>query len=91
MGGRWQDPGRVINTIAFNYRTGCPWMDLPAEFGSWNGTHNRLRKWAADGTWHRIFTALLAQTDAQGDLDVGAPSARDRFCPSHGAAGVVRV
>ncbi|MGI5258126.1 transposase [Streptomyces angustmyceticus] len=28
------------------YRTGCSWMDLPAEFGSWEGTHNRLRKWA---------------------------------------------
>ncbi|WP_223178642.1 transposase [Streptomyces boluensis] len=25
-------------------------MDLPEEFGSWKGVHNRLRKWAADGT-----------------------------------------
>jgi transposase len=25
--------------------------------------------WAADGTWERIFTALLAQADADGDLD----------------------
>ncbi len=44
-------------------------MDLPAEFGSWKGGHNRLRKWAADGTWERIFTALLAQADAEGDLE----------------------
>ncbi|MFF4392810.1 hypothetical protein ACFY0G_39705 [Streptomyces sp. NPDC001552] len=33
------------------------------------GAHNRLRKWAADGTWERVFTALLAQADAEGDLD----------------------
>ncbi|GAA2221606.1 hypothetical protein GCM10010360_46170 [Streptomyces nogalater] len=33
------------------------------------GRHNRLRKWAADGTWEKVFTALLAQADAEGDLD----------------------
>lgn len=26
-------------------------MDLPERFGSWKGAHNRLREWAADGTW----------------------------------------
>ena len=32
-------------------------MDLPEHFGSWKGAHNRLRKWAADGTWEKVFTA----------------------------------
>jgi transposase len=59
----------VIDAIAFKYRTGTPWMDLPECFGSWKGAHNRLRKWAADGTWEKVFTALLAQADAEGDLD----------------------
>ncbi|GAA3092514.1 hypothetical protein GCM10017562_74780 [Streptomyces roseofulvus] len=27
------------------------------------------RKWAADGTWRRVFPARLAQVDAEGDLD----------------------
>lgn len=44
-------------------------MDLPERFGSWKGAHNRLRMWAADGTWEKVFTALLAQADAEGDLD----------------------
>ncbi|KQX27289.1 transposase [Streptomyces sp. Root63] len=57
----------MIDAIAFKYRTGTPWMDLPEHFGSWKGAHNRLRKWAADGTWEKVFTALLAQ--AEGDLD----------------------
>ena len=68
-GGRWRDHRQVIDAIAFKYRTGTPWMDLPAEFGSWKGVHNRLRTWAADGTWERVLTALLAQADADGDLD----------------------
>ncbi|MFE5624613.1 IS5 family transposase [Streptomyces virginiae] len=68
-GGRWRDHRQVIDAIAFKYLTGTPWMDLPEHFGSWKGAHNRLRKWAADGTWEKVFTALLAQADAEGDLD----------------------
>ncbi|MFD6988586.1 IS5 family transposase [Streptomyces sp. NPDC059943] len=68
-GGRWRDHRQVIDAIAFKYRTGSPWMDLPVHFGSWKGAHNRLRKWAADGTWESVFTALLARADAEGDLD----------------------
>ncbi|MFJ8709907.1 IS5 family transposase [Streptomyces anulatus] len=67
--GRWRDHRQVIDAIAFKYRTGTPWMDLPEHFGSWKGAHIRLRKWAADGTWERLFTTLLAQADAEGDLD----------------------
>ncbi|MFF9403302.1 MULTISPECIES: transposase [unclassified Streptomyces] len=40
----------MIDAIAWKYRTGSPWMDMPAELDSWQGAHNRLRKWAADGT-----------------------------------------
>ena len=32
--GRWRDHRQVIDAIAFNYRTGTPWMDLPEHFGS---------------------------------------------------------
>ncbi|MFF4102645.1 IS5 family transposase [Streptomyces sp. NPDC001903] len=67
-GGRWRDHRQVIDAIAFKYRTGTPWMDLPEQFGSWKGVHNRLRVSAADGTWAKVFTALLAQADAEGDL-----------------------
>ncbi len=68
-GGRWRDHRQVIDAIAFKYRTGTPSMDLPGHFGSWKGAHNRLRKWAADGIGEKVFTALLAQADAEGDLD----------------------
>jgi transposase len=54
-GGRWRDHRQVIDAIAFKYRTGTPWMDLPERFGSWKGVRNRLRMWAADGTWERIW------------------------------------
>ncbi|MFF3677415.1 transposase [Streptomyces sp. NPDC002120] len=68
-GGRWRDHRQVIDAIVFKYRTGTPWMDLPEHFGSWKGAHNRLQKWAAVGTWEKVFTTLLAQADAESDLD----------------------
>ncbi|WP_404867657.1 IS5 family transposase [Kitasatospora griseola] len=67
-GGRWRDHRDVIDAIAFKCRTGTPWMDLPERFGSWRAAHNRLRMWALDGTWEKVFTVLLAQADAEGDL-----------------------
>ncbi|MFF5390393.1 IS5 family transposase [Streptomyces sp. NPDC013012] len=82
-GGRWRDHRLVIDAIAFKYRTGTPWRDLPERFGSWKGVHNLLRKWAVDGTWEKVFTALLAQADAEGDLDWGRRGRlHDRPCPS---------
>lgn len=44
-------------------------MDLPEHFGSWKGVHNRTRIRATDGTRAKVFTARLAQADAEGDLD----------------------
>ncbi|WP_443069125.1 IS5 family transposase [Streptomyces sp. NBC_01278] len=68
-GGRWRDHREVIDAIAFKYRTGTPWMDLPERFGSWKGAHSRLRMWAIDGTWERLFATLLAQAGTEEDLD----------------------
>ncbi|MEV5150128.1 hypothetical protein AB0L14_38735 [Streptomyces sp. NPDC052727] len=66
-----------------------PWTDLPEHFGSGKGAHNRLRKWAGDGTWEKVFTVLLAQADAEGDLGwvvaVGSTAVR-----AHQHAAVVR-
>ncbi|MEU1868401.1 transposase [Streptomyces gardneri] len=42
-GGRWRDHRQVIDAIAWKYRAGSPWMDPPAEFGSWKGAYSRLR------------------------------------------------
>lgn len=68
-GGWWRDHRLVIDAIAWRYRTGSPWMDLPERYGSWKSAYTRLRNWAIDGTWERVFAALLAEADAEGDLD----------------------
>ncbi|AZQ40045.1 transposase [Streptomyces cyaneochromogenes] len=29
----------MIEAIAWKYRTGSPWGDMPSEFGSWKGVY----------------------------------------------------
>nr|WP_245684461.1 IS5 family transposase [Streptomyces roseoverticillatus] len=68
-GGRWRDHREVIDAIAWKFQTGSQWVHLPEKYGSWKGAYTRLRNWAIDGTWERVFTALLAQADADEDLE----------------------
>jgi transposase len=35
QGHRWNDHRTVINGIFFRTRAGCPWRDLPGEYGNW--------------------------------------------------------
>ena len=56
--------------MAYRYRTGIPWRDLPVEvFGPWQTVWKRHRRYAQDGTWDRILTEILAQADAAGTID----------------------
>jgi hypothetical protein len=59
----------VIDAIAFKFQTGTQWVHLPEKYGNWRGIYNRLRMWAIDGTWERVFIALMAQADADEDLN----------------------
>nr|EMP11107.2 transposase [Gordonia sp. NB41Y] len=61
---------RVVDGMAYRYRTGIPWRDLPVEvFGPWQTVWKRHRRYAQDGTWDRILTEILAQADAAGTID----------------------
>ncbi|MFK0174114.1 IS5 family transposase [Streptomyces sp. NPDC090306] len=68
-GGRWRDHREVIDAIAWKFQTGSQWVHLPEKYGNWRGVYNRLRMWAIDGTWERVFTTLIAQADAEEDLN----------------------
>ncbi|WP_424864378.1 IS5 family transposase [Streptomyces sp. SAI-163] len=68
-GGRWRDHREVIDAIAFKFQTGTQWVHLPEKYGNWRGVYNRLRMWAVDGTWERVFTALVAQADTDEDVN----------------------
>jgi transposase len=59
-GGRWRDHHEAISSIS-------RWIHRE-KYGNWRGVYNRLQMWAVNGTWGRLFTALVAQADADEDL-----------------------
>ena len=69
-GGRpWAEHRLIVEGIVWRYRTGCPWRDLPAEFGPWQTVWARHRTWSEDGTWDKIHATLMARADAVGRID----------------------
>ena len=61
---------RVVEGIIYRYRTGLPWRDLPREqFGPWQTVWKRHRRYAGDGTWDTVLSALLAYADAEGTIE----------------------
>lgn len=61
---------RVVEGIAYRYRTGIPWRDLPREpFGPWQTVWKRHRRYAVDGTWDRVLAQLTAAADEAGLID----------------------
>ncbi|MGD3107743.1 IS5 family transposase [Streptomyces sp. YGL11-2] len=90
-GGRWESHRRVINGILFRQRTGVPWRDLPARFGKWKTVYERHRRWSADGTWDKIFAAVLADADAEGRIDWSMVSVDSTTCRAHQHAAGART
>lgn len=65
----FRDHRQVVEGIAYRYRPGCAWRDVPERFGPCQTVWKRHKRFSADGTWDQIFTALLAEAEAAGDID----------------------
>jgi transposase len=69
MGPPWRPHRPIVEGVLFRLRTGIPWRDLPADYGSWQTAHRRHQQWSEDGTWDRVLAALQADADAGGEID----------------------
>jgi transposase len=65
----WRDHRQVLEAIAWKFRTGSPWRDLPAEFGPFQTVWKRHDRWSADGTYDRLVRAAQARADADRAID----------------------
>jgi transposase len=54
------DDRMVLNGILYVLITGCRWMDMPLEYGSYKTVWRRLKKWQDEGVWDSIFKALAS-------------------------------
>ncbi len=51
--------------ILYRMRTGCPWRDLPEEFGKWNTLFKRFNAWSKKGIFDLLFKLLSDNTDTE--------------------------
>lgn len=54
----WNDHRRMLEGIAWRFRTGSPWRDLPEQFGPWQSVWERHKRWSTDGTYATMFAAV---------------------------------
>jgi transposase len=71
---------QLIDGIRWRVRTGAPWRDMPAGYGSWAAVYGLFRRWQRAGVWQQILTALQARAEAEGritwDVSVDSTIAR---------------
>ena len=70
--GKATDKGRTaadnrlfVESILYIARTGCPWRDMPKEFGNWHSAYVRFARWEINGIWDRIAAALQGEADLE--------------------------
>ncbi len=51
----------MIEAMIYLLRTGCPWRDLPPDFGPWSSVYTRWRRWNQQGLWGRLLRALCGK------------------------------
>jgi transposase len=49
---------KVFCAILYILRTGCPWRDLPAEYGYWHVIYDRFAWGSKRGLWLKILAVL---------------------------------
>lgn len=69
QGKPFRDHRQVVEGIIYRLRTGIAWRDLPRSFGPHQTVSKRHRRFCADGTWDKIHARLVAEADAEGDVD----------------------
>jgi transposase len=68
------DMTEVVGAIFYRLKTGCQWRMLPVKefFGkaglTWSGVYYHHHRWVKDGSWRRVWVALLREHKKQLDL-----------------------
>jgi putative transposase len=68
-GHRRVDLRRALNGIIFRLRTGCPWHQLPRQFGDDSTVPRHFQRWCQLGVFGRIWAVLLPACDELGGVD----------------------
>jgi len=55
----------MVEGMLYRMRVGCPWRDLPKEFGCWNTIFQKFNRWSAKNKLKMIFATLVQDPDLE--------------------------
>lgn len=62
----------MIEGMLYRMRVGCPWRDLPADFGCWNSIYQQFNRWSSKNKLMQIFNALVQDPDLEWEFIDGS-------------------
>jgi putative transposase len=68
-GHRRVDLRHVMNGILLRLRTGCPWNQLPKQFGDDSTVHRPFQHWCHQGLFEPLWAVLVDACPAWGGVD----------------------
>jgi transposase len=75
----------IVEAIVYRMRVGCPWRDLPIEFGFWHSMYQQFNRWSAKNTLMTIFKDLVQEPELEWEFIDGSIVRAHQH--SSGAAG----
>jgi len=63
---------KTMEGILFRMRTGCPWRDIPRDFGQWSAIYRRFNLWSKKGILMRLFKRLRHEPDLEWEFIDGS-------------------
>ena len=62
----------IVEAMLYRMRVGCPWRDLPAEFGCWNSIYQQFNRWSLKNKLMKIFKDLVLAPDLEWEFIDGS-------------------
>ncbi len=62
----------TVEGMLYRMRVGCPWRDIPPEFGNWNSIYKRFNDWAHNEKLILIFKLLARDPDLEWEFIDGS-------------------
>ena len=71
----------TVEGILYKLRVGCPWRDLPKDFGCWNSVFKRFSEWSRLEKLEEIFRKIVKDPDLEwGFVDGSVVKAHQHSC-----------
>lgn len=56
---------KMVEAMLYRMRVGCPWRDLPVEFGCWNSIYKQFNRWSSKNKLMQIFNDVVQEPDLE--------------------------